>query len=71
MAGADRGATHGRTLKGLKNPNAKLNPNTVKAARLLASEGYSLAALAAFLGVKAETVRRAVVGEQWGHIDGN
>jgi hypothetical protein len=60
---------HGRTLKGLKNPNAKLNDELVVAARILASQGYSMAAIGSFLGVGGETIRRAVSGEQWGHVD--
>jgi len=60
---------HGRTLKGMKNPNAKLNDRKVLAARILVDEGYSANALGAFLGVDGDTVRRAVNGEQWGHVD--
>jgi hypothetical protein len=59
---------HGRTLKGKKNPNAKLNDRTVVAARILVAEGYSPAVVGAFLGVGRETVRRAAKGELWGHV---
>lgn len=61
---------HGRTLKGRKNPNAKLTDRIVVAARILVDEGFSTNALGVFLGVDGETVRRAVTREQWGHISG-
>lgn len=61
---------HGRTLKGLKNSNAKLTDDLVKAAIIFCKAGYSYSALAQFLGVSPETVRRAVTGEQWGHVNG-
>lgn len=60
---------HGRSLKGLRNPVAKLNDDTVRAIRILIGQGYSSNALAAFLGVADETIRRAVSGEHWGHVD--
>lgn len=59
---------HGRTLKGLKNPNAKLNDRLVVAARILCGEGYSHSAVAHFLGVDSESVRRACTKEQWAHV---
>lgn len=61
--------SHGRTLRGLKNPNAKLNDSLVQAARLLVGQGFSSSAVASFFGVNEETVRRAVSGEHWGHVD--
>lgn len=56
---------HGRTLKGLKNPRAKLNPQRAELVRRLSEEGFSDRAIAAFFGVHAETVRRVVIGESW------
>lgn len=61
---------HGNTLKGVKNPNAKLNDRVVLAARILVEEGYGVTEVGNLIGVSRETVRRAVTGEQWGHVDG-
>jgi hypothetical protein len=59
---------HGNTLKGIKSANAKLNDNRVVLIRGLAAEGFSLSCIAEFFGVSTETVRRATVGESWGHV---
>ncbi len=59
---------HGRTLKGLKNPNAKLTDRTVEAIRILVDEGYSANMLAGFFAVDGDTIRRAASGEHWGHV---
>jgi hypothetical protein len=59
---------HGRTLRGRKNPNAKMTPRTVQAARLLSAEGFSHKAIGEFLGVSGGTVDRAVSGEQWADV---
>lgn len=58
---------HGRTLRGIKNTNAKLNPKRVALIRGLHEEGFGDQTLAAFFGVGRETVRRAVTGEHWSH----
>lgn len=58
---------HGRSLKGMKNTNAKLNDRRVELIRGLAEEGFGLSAIALFFGVSEETVRRAVNGKHWGH----
>jgi DNA-binding NarL/FixJ family response regulator len=60
---------HGRTLRGRKNPNAKMTERSVMAARLLSEDGFSHIAIGEFLGVSPGTVDRAVSGEQWGHVD--
>lgn len=60
---------HGRSNRGRRNPNAKLNERTVRAVRILADEGVSVPGMAKLLGVTDDTVRRAVKGEQWGHVD--
>lgn len=56
---------HGRSLRGLKNPQAKLNQNLVQAIRILHKEGYSLSAIGQFLSVSRETIRRAANSEHW------
>lgn len=61
---------HGRTLRGRRNPNAKLTERTVRAARLLSEDGYSHIAIGHFLGVSSSTIDRAVNAGQWGHVDG-
>lgn len=53
---------HGRTLKGLKNPNIKMTPRKAALAKGLIEEGYSSRAVAAFFGVNPETIRRAANG---------
>lgn len=60
---------HGRTLRGTRNTNAKLTDNVIRAVRLLAADGFSPPALAAFFGVDANTVQRVITGEHWGHVD--
>ena len=57
---------HGRTLRGRKNPNAKLNPARIKAIKILLEEGFSPTAIAAFMGASRDTIRRAANGESWG-----
>jgi hypothetical protein len=59
---------HGRTLRGLKNPNAKLNYELAKAIRILVKEGYSTSALAHFIGVSTTAIQLAVNGEQWSEV---
>jgi hypothetical protein len=60
---------HGRTLKGLKNPGAKLTERRVRLVRELCAEGFSPAAVAAFFGIHEDTVRRACRGKHWGHVE--
>lgn len=60
---------HGRSLKGMRSPQAKLNDRRVILARGLHDEGFSDAAIAILFGVHPETIRRACNGEQWGHIE--
>lgn len=55
---------HGRTLKGLKNPNIKMTPRKAELAKGLIEEGYSSQAVAAFFGVAAETIRRTVTEQE-------
>lgn len=57
---------HGRTLKGIKNPNAKLNGRRAALIRGLDAEGFSQRAIAAFFDVNPETIRRVCSGEGWG-----
>lgn len=56
---------HGRTLKGIKNPNAKLTAKRVVLVRGLNEEGFSQRAIAAFFGVSPKAVERACNGETW------
>ena len=62
---ADDMIRHGRSLRGLKNPNAKLNPKRIQIARDLISEGFRIEVVARLFGVCYESIRRAVNGEQW------
>lgn len=57
---------HGRTLKGMRNTNAKLSPVVAEVIRKLDTEGFSRRALAAFFGVTPATVDRVCSGESWG-----
>ncbi len=59
---------HGRTLKGLKNPQAKMTPKRVLLSRMLQREGVSDGIIGTLFGVTSETIRRACNGEQWGHV---
>lgn len=59
---------HGRTNRGLKNPNAKLTPARVKLVRGLVAEGFSRSAVAAFFGVTNKTIDRACTGEHWADV---
>lgn len=59
---------HGRTLKGTRNPNAKMNDARVLIVRALLAEGFSQTCIAAFFGVDTETIRRAAKKEQWSHV---
>jgi hypothetical protein len=56
---------HGTSLKGNKNPNAKLTPRRVRIIRDLTAEGFRIAHL---LGVNPQTVRLAASREQWAHV---
>lgn len=56
---------HGRTLRGRKSPNAKLNDNLIRVIRILADEDFSHESMAAFLGVSRRTIDRVVNGEAW------
>lgn len=60
---------HGTTLKGKKNPSAKLNDRRVRLIRGLCAEGFSQSIVAHLFGISEETVRRACIGENWSHVD--
>jgi hypothetical protein len=60
---------HGRTLKGGKNPNAKLTEGIINAAHLLVEAGYRVDALATFLGVNPHTLFAALSGRSWEHVN--
>ena len=60
---------HGRSLRGTRNPNAKMTDNVVRAIRLLRAEGYQLRPLAAFLGMSVEAVEIAANGRGWRHVE--
>lgn len=60
---------HGRTLKGTRNPNAKLNDRRVQIVRALAAEGFATTAIATFFGVNRNSILRALNREQWGHVN--
>lgn len=60
---------HGRTLKGRKNPNAKLNDNLVRVIKILLAEDFSPSAIASFLGISTPSVTLAASGKQWGHVE--
>lgn len=59
---------HGRTRKGMKNSNAKITDRVVVAVRILHEEGFSVQALAAFVGLNPETTRRMINKTTWGHV---
>jgi len=56
---------HGRSLRGMKNPNAKLTPKRVALIRGLNEEGFRDEVIAHLFGVSRETVRRATRLEAW------
>jgi hypothetical protein len=63
-----RSSTIGIQKFGVEHHNAKLTPETVKEARLRWEGGESCPSIAKDLGVSRATIRRAVIGETWGHV---
>lgn len=58
----------GRTNRGARRWNAKLDPRTVRLIRLLAARGESQRALARHFGVDQSTVHLVVARKKWVHI---
>jgi hypothetical protein len=59
----------GRTLKGVKNSNAKLNDQKVREMRLLYKKGLTQKEVAEkFPEVNRVTVRDVLIGERWTHV---
>ncbi len=62
---ADR-KIHGTTAKGIRNPQAKLNPRAVSEMRRMRSETtLSFKSIATRFGVTAMTAHRAITGASW------
>jgi len=62
---------HGRSRKGLKNHNAKLNPKRSRIIQDLVGEGFSVEAVACFFDVSGSTVRSVVQNRHWTQKNAN
>jgi hypothetical protein len=62
-------ARHGRTLRGIKSPNAKLDDDKVRLARAMCKEGHTAVAVAQLLGVSPGIIRLIRDGKRWRHVE--
>jgi hypothetical protein len=56
---------HGRSLKGVKNPNAKLTNRRAKIVRALFEEGFRTDVIAHLFGVNQNSIERCVNCDSW------
>jgi len=62
-------ARHGTTVRGEAIRQAKLTEQFVIEARRLAAAGVNYAEIGRRFGVHKSTIRRAVIGERWAHVE--
>lgn len=59
---------HGRTYRGARNHNAKLNPDKVREARRRYASGEKISAIAKRFGIAHYSMDRAIKGLTWKHV---
>jgi len=59
---------HGTSIRGIRNPKAKLNVQQVLAIRAMRAAGHEQKAIAALFGVTQTTVSGIVRGRFWKHV---
>ena len=59
---------HGRSSRGVKNPNAKLTEEKVRTIRILSGQGKTQKEIASILGVDSSNVCRVLTGYIWGWL---
>jgi len=64
---ADR-TTKGRSSRGSRHPDAKLNPETVREIRRRVASGEQQTALAREFGVSKTTLNQMIHGKTWRHV---